>query len=71
MNYRALDERERYVVSRILQSEAMGAIWATLAYREDQAAALRLARLELVIYADDGRFFTVRRANGVRIEDLA
>ncbi|ATC25196.1 hypothetical protein [Caulobacter vibrioides] len=71
MNYRALDDRERYVVHRILQSEAMGSAWATLAYREDQAAALRLARLELVLFAEAGADFTVRRANGVRIEDLA
>lgn len=71
MNYRALDDRERYVVDRILQSEAMGSAWATLAYHEDQEAALRLARLELVMCSDDGRNFTVRRANGVRIEDLA
>lgn len=66
-----LTERERYVISRVLDTERHGGAWATLAYQADQQAALRLARLGVVEAAEDRRDFIVRRANGVRIEDLA
>ncbi|ATC34094.1 hypothetical protein CA606_18135 [Caulobacter vibrioides] len=66
-----LTDRERYVLSRVLDSERHGATWATLAYQADQEAARRIARLGLVEAAEDARNFIVRRANGVRIEDFA
>ena len=66
-----LTERERYVIGRVLDSERHGATWATLAYQADQQAAIRLARLGLVEAGEDASNFIVRRANGVRIEDLA
>lgn len=66
-----LTERERYVISRVLDCERYGLRWATLARLVDQAAAGRLAKAGLVELGEDGRDVIVRRANGVRIEDLA
>ena len=62
---------ERYVVDQILAAEKAGGAWVRLTMPAIQDAAFTLAMRGLVLIAEAAADTTVRRANGVRIEDLA
>lgn len=62
---------ERYVVERILFAESHGKAWAGFTVPAIQEAAIAMARRGLVLVAEAAGETMARRANGVRIEDLA